>query len=226
MNYPFKKKKSLSRLLSLTLVLLMTMAMLSGCSLLPGSSNTEPSTEATEPSSDIPNIVETDPPTEPSTVPTTAATEPKKDNIAVVKEQINIRSAPSTGSRVVTDVDAGEELEVLRIESIGNVTWAYVSSDTLNIMGWVTTDMLDMSNVKLATGGTTTPGSTDSSTPTTAGPPTPPPPPPHPPHHRSHTAHREQYHRRRFPQHHPGERQVWCGKGQRTEHPQLRQPVR
>ena len=58
MNYPFKNK-SLRRSLSLSLVLLLTLAMLSGCSLLPGSGNTEPSTEATEPSSDIPNIVDT-----------------------------------------------------------------------------------------------------------------------------------------------------------------------
>lgn len=174
MNYPFTKKKSLSRILSLTLVLLMTVAMLSGCSLLPGSGNTEPSTEDTEPSSDIPNIVDTEPPTETTSAPTTeATTEPKKDNVAVVKEQTSIRSAPSTGSRVITDVDAGEELEVLRIEPIGNVTWAYVSSDSLNIMGgWVVTQMLDMSNVKLATGSTSTPGSSDSSTPTTTTAPT------------------------------------------------------
>ena len=174
MNYPFTKKKSLSRILSLTLVLLMTVAMLSGCSLLPGSGNTEPSTEDTEPSSDIPNIVDTEPPTETTSAPTTeATTEPKKDNVAVVKEQTSIRSAPSTGSRVITDVDAGEELEVLRIEPIGNVTWAYVSSDSLNIMGgWVVTQMLDMSNVKLATGSTSTPGGSDSSTPTTTTAPT------------------------------------------------------
>lgn len=169
MNYPFTKRKKLSRVLSLTLVMLMTLALLSGCSLLPGSNNTEPSSEATEPSSDIPNIVETDPPTETTTEATTEApTQPKKDNMAVVKELLNIRSAPSTGSRIVTDVDAGEELEVLRIENIGNVTWAYVNSDALNIMGWVVTDMLDMSNVKLAAGSTTTPGGSDNNTSTTA----------------------------------------------------------
>lgn len=156
MNYPFKNK-SLRRSLSLSLVLLLTLAMLSGCSLLPGSGNTEPTTEATEPSSDIPNIVDTEPSTEPSTVPTTVPTTAPKENMAVVKEQLNIRSSPSTGSRVITQLDAGEEVEVLRIEPIGSVEWAYVSSDSLNVMGWIVTDMLDMSNVQLASGSTSTP---------------------------------------------------------------------
>ena len=173
MNYPFKNK-SLRRSLSLSLVLLLTLAMLSGCSLLPGSGNTEPTAEATEPSSDIPNIVETEPSTEPSTVPTTVPTTAPKENMAVVKEQLNIRSSPSTGSRVITQLDAGEEVEVLRIEPIGSVEWAYVSSDSLNVMGWIVTDMLDMSNVQLASGSTSTPGSTatTSTSPTTATTPT------------------------------------------------------
>ena len=159
MNYPFKTKKSLSRSLSLALVLVLTLAMLSGCSLLPGSGNTEPSTESTEPSSDIPNIVDTEPPTETTAAPTTVPTTAPRENIAVVKEQLNIRSSPSTGSRVITQLDAGEEVEVVRIEPIGTVTWAYVSSESLNVMGWIVTDMLDMSNVQLATGSTSTPGS-------------------------------------------------------------------
>ena len=174
MNYPFKKNKSLRRSLSLALVLLLTVAMLSGCSLLPGSGSTEPSTEDTEPSSDIPNIVDTEPSTDPPTVPSTVPTTVPKENMAVVKEQLNIRSSPSTGSRVITQLDAGEEVEVLRIEPIGSVEWAYVSSDTLNVMGWIVTDMLDMSNVQLASGSTSTPGSTDptSTSPTTATTPT------------------------------------------------------
>ena len=160
MNYPFKKHNSLFRILSLAFVLVLMLGMLSGCSLLPGSGSTEPSTEPTEPSSDIPNIVDTEPPTEAPTIPTTVPTNPPKENMAVVKEQLNIRSSPSTGSRVITQLDAGEEVEVLRIEPIGSVNWAYVSSDTLNVMGWIVTDMLDMSNVQLTTGSTSTPGST------------------------------------------------------------------
>ena len=166
MNYPFTKKKSLGRFVSLALVLALMLATLSGCSLLPSSKNTEPSTEATEPSENIPNIVESEPSTEPSTVPTTApTTAPKKENVAVVKEQLNLRSSPSTGSRVITSLDAGEEVEVMRIEAIGSVEWAFVDYDGL--MGWIVTNMLDMSNVQLTSGSTNTPANGDSSTPTT-----------------------------------------------------------
>lgn len=164
MNYPFKTKKSLCRLLSLSLVLLLTMAMLSGCSLLPGRNNTEPSSEDTEP---IPSIVTTEPTTVTTTAPTTVPTTAPRDNIAIVKEEINLRSGPSTGARVITSVDAGDELEILRLESIGNVNWAYVSYEAVNLAGWVTTDMLDMSNVTMTAGGTNTPGSDNPTTPTT-----------------------------------------------------------
>lgn len=167
MNYPFNKKKSPGRFLSLALVLALVVAMLSGCSLLPSSQNseTQPSEEATD---DTPNIVVTDPPTEaPTEAPTQAPTTAPKQNIAIVKEQLNMRNSPSTGSRVVTELDAGDEVEVLRVEPIGTVTWAYVSSESLNVLGWIVTDMLDMSNVNVSTGGTSTPGSSDTSTGTT-----------------------------------------------------------
>ena len=172
MNYPFKKHNTLTRILSLAFAMLLVLGTLSGCSLLPGSGSTEPSTDPTETSADIPNIVDTEPPTVPTTAPTTLPTSAPKENMAVVKEQLNIRSSPSTGSRVITTLDAGEEVEVLRIEPIGSVNWAYVNSDTLNVMGWIVTDMLDMSNVQLSTGSTTTPGNTAPSTdPTAATPP-------------------------------------------------------
>ena len=172
MNYPFNKKKSPSRFLRLALVLALVVAMLSGCSLLPSSQNNEtlPSEEATE---DTPNIVVTDPPTEaPTEAPTQAPTTAPKENIAIVKEQLNMRNSPSTGSRIVTELDAGDEVEVLRVEPIGTVTWAYVNSESLNVMGWIVTDMLDMSNVNMTTGGTSTPGSSENPTGTTTPVPT------------------------------------------------------
>lgn len=166
MNYPFNTKTSLGRFLTLTLVMVLVLSMLSGCSLIsmiPGlGTPTEPSTEATEPTEEpttnMPNLVEeTEPSTLPSTIPTVPTTEARKENVAVVKEQLNIRSSPSAGSRVITQLDAGDEVEVLRIEPIGSVQWAYVNSDSLNVMGWIVTDMLDMSNVTITAGGTSTP---------------------------------------------------------------------
>ena len=161
MNYPFTKKMSLGRFLSLSLVLALVVAALSGCSLLPSSGTeapTEPETTVTtEPETEAPTAA---PPIAPTQAPTTAA----RDNIAVVKEQLSMRNSPSTGSRVLGQLDAGDEVEVLRVESIGVVTWAFVSSDTLGVTGWIVTDMLDMSNVTLSTGGTSTPGAENPTT--------------------------------------------------------------
>lgn len=160
MKRSFAKKTSLSRFVSLTLVMLLMLTVLSGCSLIPSrqtetEQSTVPTVENTEPET-------TTAPTTEATVPPTTA--PKKDNIAVVKEQLNVRSSPSTGSRVITTLDAGEEVEVIRVEPIGTVQWAYVSSESLNVMGWIVTDMLDMSNVTISSGSTVTPANTDPTT--------------------------------------------------------------
>lgn len=165
MNYPFKTKKSLTRLLSLGLVI----TTLSGCSLLPSSNGpTEaPTEEMTAPPTEAP----TTPPTEAPTQAPTQAPTVAKDNIAIVKEQLNLRNSPSTGSRAVTELDAGDEVEVLRVDSVGGVAWAFVSVESLGVTGWIVTDMLDMSNVKVTTNSTATPGSTGTATtPTTVAP--------------------------------------------------------
>lgn len=161
MNYPFTKKMSLGRFLSLSLVLALVVAALSGCSLLPSSGTEAP----TEPETTVNTEPETEAPTAaPTVAPTQAPTTAARDNIAVVKEQLSMRNSPSTGSRVLGQLDAGDEVEVLRVESIGVVTWAFVSSDTLGVTGWIVTDMLDMSNVTLSTGGTSTPGAENPTT--------------------------------------------------------------
>lgn len=172
MNYPFSKKSSLGRFVTIALVLLLTLSLLSGCSLLPGkqpNQTTEPSdvSESTEPSSS--ELIEDTQPTEPSTEATVPpTTEAPKENVAIVKEQLQLRATPSNGGRVIITLDAGEELEVARMEQIGKVTWAYVNCESLNVLGWVRIDQLDMSNVHLSVGGSSTPG--DGSSPTVGGP--------------------------------------------------------
>lgn len=159
MNYPFRKNDPVGRSLCLMLVLLLTIGSLSGCSLLSSVNTSEPSTEESE---STPSI-STEPSTEPSTSTTVppVTTEPK-ENIAVVKEQLSGRATPSSTARIVGQVDAGDEVEVIRLETIGTVTWAYVSSDAFSTTtGWVVTDMLDMTNVHLETNSTITPASTD-----------------------------------------------------------------
>ena len=164
MNYPFTKKKTLAGVVSLALVL----TSLSGCSLLPSSQGNEtiPTEEETVP----PTIAVTLPPTEaPTQAPTTA---PRK-NIAVVKEQLNVRASPSNGARVKCQMEAGDEVEVLRIDYIGEVGWAYISTlatDTVaeGVPGWIQTSLLDLSNVSIASDSTSTPaGNGTVTTPTT-----------------------------------------------------------
>lgn len=167
MNYTFTPKKSPSRFLSLALVLVLVVAMLSGCSLLPSSGNntSEPSEEATE---YTPNIVTTESATVATEAPTEAPTTAPKENVAIVKEQLSIRQNPGTGSRVRAEAEAGDEVVVSRIDSVGTVKWALVT-DSNGEIGWVIADMLDLSNVTLQAGSSSTPGATGTTTPTTDG---------------------------------------------------------
>lgn len=135
MNCPFKKNHSrnLSKILSIAMAALMLSVVFTGCQ---KKEAPEPSAEPLTP----PNLVETTVPTEPA--PTEAPTEPEKKNVAVVKEQVNVRSSPSVESNVIGQLDAGDEVEVNRIEAVSGIQWAYIP-----LKGWVTVDNLDMSNV-------------------------------------------------------------------------------
>lgn len=156
MNYPFNKPTMLNmhRVLSLTLVGAMTCAALTGCFSL--NKDTE-STDDT--ASNMPNLVDSAEPAETETTEpvTEAPTEPEKDNMAVVKEQLSVRSSPSTGSPVTAVVDAGEKVEVIRVDGVNGVQWAYVLSPN-GPKGWVNTESLDMSNVENIMSPTATPG--------------------------------------------------------------------
>ena len=161
MIYSFMKKRShtLARLLCVTIVAAMLCATFAGCSFLDSNNNTEPS-------SDAPGLLQTPTTTAPSesTSTTTApTTEPEKQNVAVVKQQTNLRSWPSSEANILGQVDAGEEVEVNRIEESpdGNM-WAYIPT-----RGWVGVDNLDMTNVQGVTGSNGTPANPDATEPTT-----------------------------------------------------------
>lgn len=156
MNYPFTSK--IRRILCCTLVIALMTVSLSGCF-----SKKEPET-TDEPTIDMPNLVEsTDPAeTEPATEPT-QETEPEKQNIATVKEQLNVRPSPSTGANVTAQLDAGDQVEVLRVEAVNSVNWAYIIAVSSDAKGWVAADLLDLSNVSEAITGnnTSTPAGSD-----------------------------------------------------------------
>ena len=155
MNYPFNK----TRVLSLAACAVLCTTMFTGCF---GKKDPAPSTESTGGL----NLVEsTDPSestapattTEPTTVPTTKPA--AKANVATVKEKAPVRSAPTTDSNVLSQLNAGDEVEVNRVETNNGTQWAYIP-----LKGWVDVEFLDMSNVTVG-GSTTTPaGATNNAT--------------------------------------------------------------
>lgn len=156
MNTPFDRKHPYARkLLIVGSTAVLCAACFTGCSNKNTPASTEPSI----------NIIESTTPT----VTTPPTTEAKRENVAVVKEQLNVRTSPSVESNIINQLDAGEEVEVLRVEPVNGVEWAYVKQ------GWIPTDLLDMSNVTITTtANAATPANPDATEPpaTTAPPPT------------------------------------------------------
>ncbi len=165
MYYPWVKKHTIRKLLSLTMVLTLICALFAGCGLL--SSNKE----TTEP--DVgPNILDTKPtfptsePTDPPTSEPTPSGSSDKSNIAIVKETVNIRSGPNENGNVVGTLEAGEEVEVISTFVLREVEWVNLRK------GWVPASSLDMSNVDLDS-APGTPDATDPPATTATEPPAP-----------------------------------------------------
>ena len=131
MNYFFKK--SHLRLLSILLIIGMMASMLAGCQ-LGKPEDTTPSTEDNVP----PGLVEVKP-TEAATVPT-EATEPVNENMATVTDQLNVRSSPSTGAKIIGYLDPGTEVEIIKTETYMGVEWALIRE------GWIVLDYVEMNN--------------------------------------------------------------------------------
>lgn len=152
MNYSCTRKTALRRLLSLTAALVLLSTLLAGCF---GKSKGDDPTDNT---GDLPNLL--DESTEPSTDPTAdTASDPTNndvpENTAIVKVQVNVRSSPSNTSPVISQLDAGEQSEVLMRKPVHGVEWVYLTQ------GWVPAENLDMSHVTIPLDSTNTPAATD-----------------------------------------------------------------
>ena len=148
MNYPCTRKNALRRLLSLTAALVLLSSLLAGCF----GKGKEP--DPTDDTGNLPNLV--DDSSTPSSDPTSAPTDADiPENTAIVKVQVNVRSSPSNTAPVISQLDAGEQSEVLMLKTIHGIDWAYLSQ------GWVPCESLDMSHVTLTSDSTDTPASTD-----------------------------------------------------------------
>ncbi len=65
---------------------------------------------------------------------------------ATAKEALTLYVSPSLNARIQGELAQGESVSIIRIDSIGQAAWAYVRSDTHNIVGWTLADSLDLGN--------------------------------------------------------------------------------
>lgn len=130
MNFSDNK---LRRLLSLTLCVCLTAALLAGCKKddkTPASSDsglnliTDDTTAAP---------VETEPQT---TEPTVKINE----NTGVVLSGMNVRSSPSQDANVTATLSAGDRVEIVRREELAGTNWGYITDP----VGWIVLDYVKM----------------------------------------------------------------------------------
>ena len=69
-----------------------------------------------------------------------------EETSATTKEALTLYKSPSLNARIQGELAQGESVTIIRIDSIGQTDWAYVRSDTHNIVGWTLADSLDMGN--------------------------------------------------------------------------------
>ena len=140
MNYFLTK--GYGRFITVPLVLFLILATLTGCQKKTPEATT-PSTDDTTP----PGLVEVKP-TETEATEPPETTEPENDNMATVigPEQLNVRSSPSTGAKIIGYLDPGTQVEIIKTEPYMGVEWALIRE------GWVVLDHLETNS-----GSSTTP---------------------------------------------------------------------
>ena len=132
----FSNTTKFRKLLSVALVVAMIATMFTGCF---GSS--EPEDDTSEPGLNInlSNTTAAPTETEPEVPETTA---PKiNENTGVVTSQINVRSSPNTEATVVTNLYAGDRVEISRRENLLGMDWAYIISP---VSGWIAMEFVEM----------------------------------------------------------------------------------
>lgn len=73
------------------------------------------------------------------------------DTVTVTtKGTVDLYASPTVQGRVVFQLEDGSPVTIFRIDSIGQLSWAYVQSVDLDRPGWIPLDSLDTSNVDLS----------------------------------------------------------------------------
>ena len=75
---------------------------------------------------------------------------PASDVTVTTKGAVDLYASPTVKSRVVFRLEGGSPVTILRIDSIGQQSWAYVQSVDLDRPGWIPLDSLDTDNVDLS----------------------------------------------------------------------------
>lgn len=158
----FSNTLNFRKLLSVALVMAMVATLFTGCF-----GGSEPEDDTSEPGLNInlSNTTAAPTETEPEVPETTA---PKiNENTGVVTSQINVRSSPNTEATVVTNLYAGDRVEISRRESLLGMDWAYIISP---VSGWIAMEFVEMDipTAGESTNDTSTPaGNGDVTAPTT-----------------------------------------------------------
>ena len=91
--------------------------------------------------------------TTPVTYPTTPLPKQSNDSLslteetpATTKEALTLYVSPSLNARIKGELAQGESVTVIRIDSIGQTTWAFIRSDIQDSPGWTLADALDLGN--------------------------------------------------------------------------------
>ena len=129
MNYFLKRH---SRLMTILLALTLLLTLLAGC-------QRKEAEDTSDPTENKPGLVVVDPTTEPTTEPT-EETEPINENMAIVKDQLNVRSAPTTGAKIIGYLDPGMVVEIIKTQTNMGVEWALIRE------GWIVMDYVEMLN--------------------------------------------------------------------------------
>ena len=131
----FSNACRLKKGLSLILIVLMVVGMFSGCK--KNNSETEPNTT---PSLNL-NMSDTSAPTQETVPPTTTEPIVYNENMGTVTNQISVRVIPSKDANVTGTLDAGTVVEILRQETIADITWGMISTP---VSGWICMDYVTM----------------------------------------------------------------------------------
>lgn len=85
-----------------------------------------------------------------SAAATPTSPSPASDVTVTTKGTVDLYASPTVQGRVVFQLEDGSPVTILRIDSIGELSWAYVQSVDLDRPGWIPLDSLDTSNVDLS----------------------------------------------------------------------------